>query len=92
MMGIPLEGATAATERRTSTGATARRAEATRSPSILVAVLGLLALLEGVEAVGKGQHAIATQRVVVNILDVVASDVAEYVLLLPQDVIDRQGD
>ena len=88
MMGIPLEGATAATERRTSTGATARRAEAAGSPTILVAVLGLLTLLEGVEAVGEGHHAVASQRIVVNILDVVTGDVAEDVLLLAQDVID----
>ena len=84
----PLEGRTSA---GSSTGATTRRTEAAWAPAICVAVLGLLTLLEGVEAVGEGEHAVASQRVVVNILDVVTGYVAEDVLLLSQDVIDRKG-
>ena len=84
----PLEGRTSA---GSSTGATTRRAETARAPAICVTVLGLFTLLEGVEAVGESKHAVASQRVVVNILDVVTGYVAEDVLLLSQDVIDRKG-
>ena len=79
------------TARGTSARTAARRAEAAGSPTILVAVLGLLTLLEGVELVGEGDHAVTAEGVVINILDVVTGDVAEDVLLLSQDVIDRDG-
>ena len=79
------EGGTAA---GTSTPATA----GTTAPTISVAVLGLLALLEGVEAIGEGHHAVTAQGVVADVLDVVAGDVAVDVLALTQDVIDRDGD
>ena len=84
LFSMPSEGATSAR-------ASARRAEATwTSPTVGVAVLGLLALLEGVEAIGEGHHTVTAQRVVEHVLDVVTRDVAEDVLPLSQDVIDRQ--
>ena len=82
------EGGTTAT-RASATG----RAEASgTAPTVGVAILGLLALLEGIETIGEGEHAVASQRVVDGILDVVGSDVAVNVLLLSQDVIDREGE
>ena len=69
-----------------------RRSEATRAiPSVGVAVLGLLTLLEGVEAVGEGHHAVTAQGVIERVLDILTGDVAEDVLALAQDVIDRDG-
>ena len=71
---------------RATTGTT----KATRTaPTVGIAILGLLALLEGVEAIGEGHHAVTAQGVIVDVLDVVARDVAEDVLALAQDVIDR---
>ena len=78
--------------RGTSTGTTAtRRAPSARTTEVLVAVFGLLTLLEGVEAVGEGQHAVATQGIVDGILNVFGGDVAEDVFPLSQDVKDRNG-
>ena len=86
-----LEGAPTARAAR-ATGTSARAAKATgATEAILVAVLGLLTLLEGVEAIGEGHHTVTAQRVVEHVLDVVTRDVAEDVLPLSQDVIDRDG-
>ena len=82
---IDLEGGTSA--RTTSTGtSTARRAETAGTAEFIVAVLGLLTLLEGGEAVGERQHAVATEGVVHGILDVVGSDVAVNVLSSVEDI------
>ena len=72
-------------------GGASARAEAAGFPTVLIAVLGLLTLLEGVELVGEGDQSVAAKGVVIHILDVVTGNVAEDVLLLSQDVIDRNG-
>ena len=81
----------AATASAWATATTGRwTARTTRATELVVFALRLLPLGKGGEAVGEGEHAIASQRVVDGVLDVACRLGAADVLLLAQDVVDRE--
>ena len=64
----------------------------TRSTELIVAALWLLTLSKGCEAIGEGEHSVASQRVVDGILDVACGLCAHDILLLSKDVVNRELD
>ena len=76
----------------TAAGASAAWRRSTRSTELVVAVLWLLTLSKGCEAIGEGKHSVASQRIVDGILDVACRLGAHDVLLLSKDVVNRDLD
>ena len=75
--------------RRSAGSALSSRPKASTRSHIVVSHLRLLAFLKGSEAVGERNHAVAGERVVLYVFDIVAGDIAEDALALSQDVVDR---
>ena len=79
-------------ESATAAGASAAWRWSTRSTELIVAVLWLLTLSKGCEAIGEGEHSVASQRIVDGILNVACRLGAHDVLLLSKDVVNRDLD
>ncbi len=86
------ESAATAAGTSAATGTTATWRWSTRSTELIVAALWLLTLSKGCEAIGEGEHSVASQRVVDGILDVACRLGAHDVLLLSKDVVNRELD